>query len=77
MATKTTKTPTKSSAKTTGKKSSTISLMGAIPKLKLDMPLDAKKIKAIQRCLEKGQLTITVGKVDLAAGRIGDGWLYD
>ena len=55
----------------------TISVIGNIPKLKLDMPLDARKIKAIQRCLEKGQLSITVSKVDLAAGRIGDGWLYD
>ncbi|MGH2720379.1 MAG: aminopyruvatide family RiPP [Actinomycetota bacterium] len=31
----------------------------------------------MQKCLEKGQLTITVSKVDLASGRIGDAWLYD
>jgi hypothetical protein len=48
-----------------------------IPKLKLDMPLDARKVKEIERCLKKGRITITVGKVDLATGRLGDGWKYD
>lgn len=51
--------------------------ISTIPKLKLDMPLDEKKIAAIQRCLKKGRLSITIGKVDLATGRLGDGWLYD
>ena len=46
-------------------------------KLTLKMPLDARKIKAIQRCIDKGSLTITVNKVDLAAGKLGDSWLYD
>jgi hypothetical protein len=59
------------------RKSPSIAIQGNIPKLKLDMPLDAKKIKAIQRCIEKGRLTITVSKVDLASGRLGDGWIYD
>ena len=59
------------------KKAASIAVHGNIPKLRLDMPLDAKKIKAIQRCIEKGRLTITVSKVDLAAGRLGDSWLYD
>ena len=48
-----------------------------IPKIELDMPLDEKRIKAIQKCLEKGRLRVTVNKVDLATGRLGDGWLYD
>ena len=30
------------------------------------MPLDAKKIKAIQKCIEKGNLHVTISKVDLA-----------
>jgi hypothetical protein len=59
------------------KKSPSIQVTGKIPKLKLSMPLDEKKIAAIQKCLKKGQLTITVSKVDLGAGRIGDAWLYD
>ncbi len=64
-------------AKKSMKKAPTIQVKGNIPKLSLTMPLDAKKIKAIQRCIEKGQLTITVSKVDLAAGKIGEAWLYD
>ena len=48
-----------------------------IPKLTLDMPLDAKKIKAIQKCIEKGHLKLTVKKVNLASGKLGDPWLYD
>lgn len=64
--------------KSTGaKKSPTLTLTGTLPKLTLNMPLDARKIKAIQKCIEKGSLSITVSKVDLAAGRIGDAWLYD
>jgi hypothetical protein len=59
------------------RKAPSIQLEGTIPKLHLDMPLDARKVKAIQKCLEKGHLTITVSKVDLASGRIGDAWLYD
>lgn len=46
-------------------------------KLTLDMPLDAKKIKAIQRCVEKGTLKITINKIDLSTGKLGDSWLYD
>ncbi len=59
------------------KKAPTVALTGTLPKLTLNMPLDARKVKAIQKCIEKGNLTITVSKVDLAAGRIGDAWLYD
>jgi hypothetical protein len=59
------------------KKAPTIAVAGTLPKLTLNMPLDARKIKAIQKCIEKGTLNITVSKVDFAAGRIGDAWLYD
>jgi hypothetical protein len=54
-----------------------ISLQGTIPKLQLTMPLDARKIAAIRRCLEKGTLTITMSRVDFSRGRVGDPWLYD
>ena len=59
------------------KKPATIAMTGALPKLTLNMPLDAKKIKAIQKCIEKGSLTITVSKVDFAAGRLGQSYIYD
>lgn len=59
------------------KKVPSIAVQGEIPKLTLNMPLDAKKIKAIQRCIAKGELKITVSKVDLKAGKIGEAWLYD
>jgi len=58
-------------------KGPTISASGGIPKVTLSMPLDPKRIKAIQRCIAKGTLKITISKVDLATGRIGDGWIYD
>ena len=48
-----------------------------IPKLQINMPLDEKKIAAIQRCLSKGRLTITISRVDLLSGRAGDPYLYD
>jgi hypothetical protein len=47
------------------------------PKLTLNLPIDARKAAAIQRCLEKGKLTITINKIDLATGRLADGYLYD
>jgi hypothetical protein len=59
------------------KTKASLALQGDIPKLTLHMPLDAKKVEAIQKCLKKGELKITVGRVNLATGRIGDGWLYD
>jgi len=66
--------PTKKSAKAAAGASITV---GALPKLSLTMPLDNQKISAIQRCIAKGTLKITVSKVDFAAGKIGDAWLYD
>jgi hypothetical protein len=58
-------------------KKATVSIEGAIPKLRMDFPLDQKKIAQIQRCLAKGKLSISVSRVDLASGRLGDPWLYD
>jgi hypothetical protein len=50
----------------------------SIPKMTLNFgTLNATRIKAIQKCIEKGELRVTVSNVDLSAGRIGDGWLYD
>jgi hypothetical protein len=59
------------------KKPVRIAAIGAIPKLTLSMPLDDKKIKAIHKCIENGTLELTLTKVDLAAGSVGDSWLYD
>jgi anti-sigma28 factor (negative regulator of flagellin synthesis) len=58
-------------------KAATIALSGTIPKMHLSMPLDAKKIAAIQRCIEKGTLTVSLSKVDLTGGKLGGPWLYD
>lgn len=64
-------------AKKAAKEAPSLKVEGALPKLTLNMPLDAKKIKAIQKCLDKGTLNITVSKLDLAAGRLAGAWLYD
>lgn len=58
-------------------KAASIALSGTIPKLQLNMPLDAKKIAAIQRCIAKGTLTVSLSKVDLTGGKLGGPWLYD
>jgi hypothetical protein len=64
-------------AKKTGRAAkATVKVAGA-SKLTMTMPLDAKKIKAIQRCINKGSLKITINRVDLSTGKLGDGWLYD
>jgi len=47
-------------------------------KVKLDFgALDPAKVEAIQRCLAKGKLAVTVNKVSLGKARIKDPWLYD
>lgn len=66
-----------SAKKASAKKAATIALSGTIPKMQLSMPLDAKKIAAIQRCIEKGTLTVSLSKVDLTGGKLGGPWLYD
>jgi hypothetical protein len=59
------------------KSKASVAVQGDIPKMTLRMPLDARKVAAIQKCLKKGELRITVSRVNLATGRIGDAWLYD
>lgn len=54
-----------------------VQVTGALPKLKLSMPLDEKQIEAIKRCLAKGRVEITMTNVDLAKGRLGESYLYD
>jgi hypothetical protein len=49
----------------------------SLPSFEVDFPLSAAKAKEIQECLSKGRLKISVSKVDLASGRLGDGWKYD
>lgn len=47
-------------------------------KTELSFALDADKVEAIKRCLEKGTLTITMTKVDLnEVGRADEPYLYD
>lgn len=69
----------KSSARKTAAAAKTpaVTLQGALPKLRVDFKLDENKIAQIQRCIAKGSLSITLSRVDLAAGRAGDPWLYD
>lgn len=44
----------------------------------LHLELDAEKIAAIKRCMEKGALKISVSKLNLATGgRAGGGYEYD
>jgi anti-sigma28 factor (negative regulator of flagellin synthesis) len=45
--------------------------------VEIDLPVDEQKVKEIQACLAKGRLKISVTKVDLASGRLGNGYLYD
>ena len=44
--------------------------------LKMSLKLDPGKVKRIQQCLKKGQLTITVAKVSSIA-RGENGYKYD
>jgi len=67
----------KATKKSAGAKRASLALTGAIPKMRLSMPLDAKKIAAIKRCIDKGTLTVTLSKVDLGGGKLGGPWLYD
>lgn len=70
----------KTSSKTSSKKAvtkRTASAELAGSRLKLDLPIDARKVAAIKRCLDKGTLRITLSRVDLAAGRLGSVYAYD
>lgn len=64
-------------AKKTARSSKPSVKVAGASKLTMNMPLDARKIKAIQRCIDKGTLKVTIKKVDLSTGKLGDGWLYD
>lgn len=59
------------------KKSST-KASAAAPSLKLAFPVSKAKLAAIQRCLAKGQLTITISQTSLSKrGRAAGGYIYD
>ena len=49
----------------------------ATGRVKLNFPIDAERIEAIKRCLDKGTLTVTVSKADLSRARVGDPYKYD
>jgi hypothetical protein len=70
-------TSTKKAASKKTKKAPAIAIEGAIPKLTLNLPLDKAKIAQIQRCIAKGQLSISVSRVDLSRGRLDDPYKYD
>jgi anti-sigma28 factor (negative regulator of flagellin synthesis) len=56
-------------------KTARAAIVGA--KLQLEFPLTAAKVAAIQECIAKGTLTVSVNKVDLGAARLRGPWLYD
>jgi anti-sigma28 factor (negative regulator of flagellin synthesis) len=66
----------KKSSKASTKKSSA-KKSAATGKQSIQFTLDPERIAAIQRCLAKGTLKVTVSKADLSRGRIRDPWLYD
>jgi anti-sigma28 factor (negative regulator of flagellin synthesis) len=49
------------------------------PHLTLSLPLDEQKVAAIQKCLKKGRLTISVSSIETLKPRIraDDGYKYD
>jgi len=49
---------------------------GGSHNLKMAFKLDPQKVAQIQRCIAKGQLTITVAKVS-ARARAANGYNYD
>jgi hypothetical protein len=65
-----------SKKKASAKKKTTAAASAA--KVKLDFgALDPSKLEAIQRCLAKGKLAVTVSRVSLGKTKIKDPWLYD
>jgi hypothetical protein len=49
-----------------------------IERLTLSFPAaDKTKMEAIKHCVEHGELKITLSKVHLASGRVGEAWEYD
>ena len=48
------------------------------PHITLNLPLDEAKVAAIQKCIQKGTLSITVASVEaLKSVRADDGYKYD
>jgi hypothetical protein len=64
-------------AKKSKKAKKASSRAAAVGGLKLDFKLDKSKVEAIQNCLKKGKLTITVSKIDALGGRNANSYLYD
>jgi hypothetical protein len=64
-------------AKKTAKKAKKASTRAIAGGLNLQFKLDSSKIAAIQNCLKKGTLTITVSKVEALGGRNANSYLYD
>ena len=64
-------------SKASAAKKTSVSKTAAAAKHKVEFKLDPERIAAIQRCLEKGTLRVTVSRADLLAGRVKDPWLYD
>ena len=67
----------KKSSKASTKKSSGKKSAAASAKQSIQFTLDPERVAAIQRCLAKGTLKVTVSKADLSRGRVKDPWLYD
>lgn len=65
----------KATTKVAAAKTARAAIVGS--KLQLDFPLSAAKVAAIQKCIAKGTLSVTVNKVDLGAARLKGPWLYD
>ena len=68
------KSASKKASKKTSAKKSTKATTG---KQKIEFALDAERVAAIKRCLDKGTLRVTVSRADLLRGRVKDPWLYD
>lgn len=67
----------RASAKKSSAKKSRAKTAARSAKVTLGFTLDQEKIAAIQRCLEKGTLNVTLSRADLTRGRVRDPWLYD
>jgi anti-sigma28 factor (negative regulator of flagellin synthesis) len=63
--------------KTSAKKKTPERTTAATAKHKIEFALDPERVAAIQRCLEKGTLRVTVDRAALLRGRVKDPWLYD
>lgn len=67
----------KKTSKKKAAKKGTKKAAAATGRVKLNFPIDAERVEAIKRCLDKGTLTVTVSKADLSRARVGDPYKYD